>query len=142
MSPTGLHFQARLSAAVPSGLLVAALLITGCSSDPSTRSGLIQPYRIDLPQGNYLTRAMVEQVQPGMTREQVRAILGTPLLGQIFHADRWDYAFRYRHSDGRTEQRNVSVRFRDNAVTQVIADPLPEREDAADPALPGFKRPR
>jgi outer membrane protein assembly factor BamE len=77
-----------------------------------------------------------------MSREQVRAILGTPLLGQLFHADRWDYAFRYRHSDGRTEQRNVSVRFRDARVTQVIADPLPEREDAADPALPGFKRPR
>jgi outer membrane protein assembly factor BamE len=141
MPPTG-SFRKFLRNAAPGVAVATLLLLAGCSGGQPSRSGLLQPYRADLPQGNYVTRAMVEQVRPGMEREQVRAILGTPLLGHVFHADRWDYAFRFRHSNGRTEQRNVSVRFREGKVTQVIADPLPEREDASDPALPGFKPPR
>lgn len=141
MPPPG-SVRQLLRQAVPGVAIATMLLLAGCSGGQPPRPGLLQPYRADLPQGNYVTRAMVEQVRPGMDREQVRAVLGTPLLGHVFHADRWDYAFRFRHSDGRTEQRNVSVRFRDGKVTQVVADPLPEREDASDPALPGFKRPR
>jgi len=118
--------------------------VSACGTNDPTRKGLFEPYKGDLPQGNYVTRSMVEQVRPGMVREQVRSILGSPLLGHVFHADRWDYTFRFRHPDGRTEQRNVSVRFRDGRVSEIIADPLPEREDPSDPALPGFKagRPR
>jgi len=116
--------------------------LSACSSSTTSRSGMVPTYRGDLPQGNYITRGMVEQVRPGIQREQVRAILGTPLLGHVFHAERWDYTFRFRHSDGRTEQRNVTVRFRNGIVSEVTADPLPEREDPSDPALPGFKPPR
>jgi len=117
-------------------------VLGGCSSNDPSRSGLLQPYRTELPQGNYITRTMVEQIRPGMAREQVRSILGTPLLGHVFHADRWDYTFRFRHASGKAEQRNVSIRFKDGVVSQVIADTLPEREDPTDPALPGFKKPR
>jgi outer membrane protein assembly factor BamE len=141
MPPTG-SFRKFVRNTAPGVAVATLLLLAGCSGGQASRSGWPQPYRADLPQGNYVTRAMVEQVRPGMDRGQVRAILGTPLLGHVFHADRWDYAFRFRHSNGRTEQRNVSVRFREGKVTQVIADPLPEREDASDPALPGFKPPR
>src|SRR5690606_1830411 len=62
------------------GILAAASLLAGCSMNDPNRSGLLQPYRIDLPQGNYLTRESVDQVREGMTREQVRFLLGTPLL--------------------------------------------------------------
>jgi outer membrane protein assembly factor BamE len=116
--------------------------LSACTSSNPSRGGLLPTYRSDLPQGNYITRGMVEQVRPGMQREQVRAILGTPLLGHVFHSERWDYTFRFRHADGRTEQRNVTVRFRNGVVSEVTADPLPEREDPSDPALPGFKPPR
>jgi outer membrane protein assembly factor BamE len=101
----------------------------------------LQPYRIDLPQGNYLTQDMVERVRPGMTPEQVRELLGSPLLSHVFHTDRWDYVFRYRHPNGHAEQRRVTVLFRDGRVAQLQADALPAREDPKDPALPGFRQP-
>jgi outer membrane protein assembly factor BamE len=123
-------------------MIGVSVALTGCTSSEPNRSGLLTAYRSDLPQGNYITRGMVQQVRPGMPREQVRAILGTPLLGHVFHADRWDYTFRFRHADGRTEQRNVTVHFRNGVVSEIKADPLPEREDPSDPALPGFKPPR
>src|SRR5690606_33875281 len=61
----------------------ALLALAACSSNDPTRSGLHEPYRIDLPQGNYITREQVEQVREGMTRDQVRFALGTPLLGHV-----------------------------------------------------------
>lgn len=123
-------------------MLALSVGLTACTAIDPMQSGFLQAYRTDLPQGNYITRGMVQQIRPGMPRERVRAILGTPLLGHVFHADRWDYTFRFRHADGRTEQRNVTVRFRNGVVSEVNADPLPEREDPSDPALPGFKPPR
>jgi outer membrane protein assembly factor BamE len=121
-------------------LLVSTLLaIAGCASKDTSRSGLFEPYRIDLPQGNYLTREQVDQVREGMTRDQVRFALGTPLLGHVFHRDRWDYVFSFKHPNGRVELRNVTVRFENDRVSAIEADPLPEREDANDPALPGYR---
>jgi outer membrane protein assembly factor BamE len=133
------HLSARAAA---STLLLASLAITaGCTSSDPSRTGILQPYRIDLPQGNYLTQDMVERVRPGMTPEQVRDLLGSPLLGHVFHADRWDYVFRYRHPNGQAEQRRVTVLFRDGRVADMRADALPAREDPKDPALPGFRQP-
>lgn len=120
-------------------VLAAASLAAGCSINDPNRSGLLQPYRIDLPQGNYLTRETVDRVKEGMTRDQVRFLLGTPLLRDMFHPDRWDYVFRYKFPSGDVEQRKVTVRFRDDRVTSIEADPLPEREDPSDPALPGYR---
>jgi len=119
--------------------LGVAALVAGCSLNDPNRSGLLQPYRIDLPQGNYLTQETVDRVQQGMSREQVRFVLGSPLLRDLFHPDRWDYVFRYKFPNGDVEQRKVTVRFRDDRVVAVEADPLPQREDPSDPALPGYK---
>lgn len=126
--------------AVPGLLLVCALVLHGCASKDATRSGLLEPYRSGLPQGNYLTREQVDQVRPGMNRDQVRFLLGTPLLDHIFHDGRWDYVFSYRHPNGRTELRRVVVMFASDRVSEVVADPIPLREDASDPALPGQSR--
>ncbi|MCO5099617.1 MAG: outer membrane protein assembly factor BamE [Burkholderiaceae bacterium] len=119
--------------------LGAAALVAACSMNDPNRSGLLQPYRVDLPQGNYLTRETVDRVQQGMTREQVRFLLGTPLLRDLFHPDRWDYVFRYKFPNGDVEQRKVTIRFRDDRVASIEADPLPQREDPSDPALPGYR---
>ena len=109
--------------------LAAALLITGCSTTPSLPSlpsvpNLVTPYRIDVLQGNYISREMVDQLKEGMTKEQVRFVLGTPLLTDIFHGDRWDYIFRIQKGNsGETEQRRVSVFFNsDNRVARYVAD--------------------
>lgn len=125
--------------AAATAVLAAAALAAGCASRDPNRSGLFEPYRIDLPQGNYLTQENVDKVQEGMTREQVRFVLGTPLLRHVFHPDRWDYVFRYQFANGKAESRKVTIRFRDDRVASIETDPLPAREDASDPALPGYR---
>ncbi|MCD6734740.1 MAG: outer membrane protein assembly factor BamE [Burkholderiaceae bacterium] len=121
--------------------LAAALAAGGCAQRDPNRSGLLDPYRTDLPQGNYLTQQTLDQVKEGMTREQVRFALGTPLLRHVFHPDRWDYVFRYQFPNGRAELRRATIVFRDDRVAAIEAEALPAKEDPADPALPGYRPP-
>jgi outer membrane protein assembly factor BamE len=89
--------------------VVACSLLAACSS---YKPSFINEYRIDVQQGNVLTQEMVGQLKPGQTRDQVRFILGSPLITDIFHRQRWDYVYRFR--DGRTgavEARQFSVFF-------------------------------
>lgn len=122
-------------------VLATGLLVSGCAQRDPNRSGLFEPYRTDLPQGNYLTRETLDQVKPGMTRDQVRFVLGTPLLRHIFHPDRWDYVFRYQFPNGRAELRRATIVFSDDRVTTIEATTLPDKEDPNDPALPGYRPP-
>ena len=85
---------------------------------------LVTPYRMEIQQGNYVSQEMVSQLRPGMTREQVRFVLGTPLLTDIFHADRWDYVF-YRDAGGAREERKLTVVFADGKLTRVEGDVVP-----------------
>ena len=71
-------------------VLIICLLTTGCSS---VRNFSLKPYRINIQQGNYLEEKEVDQVQPGMTRGQVRFLLGTPMVADFFNTDRWDYVY-------------------------------------------------
>jgi outer membrane protein assembly factor BamE len=121
--------------------VVLASALGGCASqDSRNRSGIFSPYRIEIPQGNYVDQAMVEQVREGMTREQVRFALGTPLLVDPFRPDRWDYVFRFQHPNGTADLRRATVLFADGRVTSVEAIGLPTADDGSDPALPGYRR--
>ena len=71
---------------------------------------------------NVALQELIAQVKPGMTREQVRFILGTPLLTDIFHADRWDYVYWRETQDGRREQRKIALFFADGKVARVEGD--------------------
>jgi outer membrane protein assembly factor BamE len=91
-------------------LLVAAssALIAACSYKP----GFINEYKIDVQQGNVLSQEMVAQLKPGQTRDQVRFILGTPLVADIFHQQRWDYVYRYLNGQTRNvDSRKLTVFF-------------------------------
>lgn len=133
------HPRSRI--AILSAATVAIGLLTSCASDDTTRSGLLSPYRSDLPQGNYVTKAMLDQVRPGMSANEVQRLLGSPLLTDVFQPDRWNYVFSFRHPNGRVDLRKVIVRFdRADQVVAIDADPLPETESPSDPALPGFRR--
>ncbi|MBK1679358.1 cell envelope protein SmpA [Rhodocyclus tenuis] len=104
-------------------ILAAALFlvaISGCSSVPK----LVTEYRIDVQQGNVLTQEMVSQLKPGQTREQVRFILGTPMLIDMFHADRWDYVYRLRKgATNEVETRRFTVFFdADGRLFRVTGD--------------------
>ena len=96
---------------------------------------LITPYRMDIQQGNYISQEMVSQLKSGMTREQVRFVLGTPLLADIFHADRWDYVFYRDVRGGAREERKIAVIFEDGKLARVIGDVVPSgsRQGAAAP---------
>ena len=105
----------------PSLAVLAAFcaLLAGCSVP---RIPGVTPYKIDIQQGNFVTQEMVAQVKPGMTKEQVRVVLGTPLLADIFHADRWDYLYWHEDQAGKREQRRLTVFFEDGKLTRLDGD--------------------
>lgn len=141
MRPTPPERRSRhVLPAVLLGLLATAG--TGCASRSPDRSGLFEPYRLSIPQGNYVTREMLGQVKPGMTPEQVRFALGTPLVRDVFHPERWEYVFRYQHPNGRADRRHATVFFTDGKVARVEENGLPERDDPNDMALPGARLPQ
>jgi outer membrane protein assembly factor BamE len=85
--------------------------------------GLITPYRIEIQQGNYVTQEMVAQLKPGLTRDQVRYVMGTPLVSDIFHEERWDYVFvRQRANSRDIEHRRIAVFFEDGKLKRVDGD--------------------
>ena len=89
-------------------LFFISTVLVGCSSVPR----IVNEYKIDIQQGNILTQDMVSQLKPGLTKDQVRFILGTPVLMDMFHANRWDYIYRFQKgSTGEVEMRKFSTFF-------------------------------
>jgi outer membrane protein assembly factor BamE len=88
------------------------------------------PYRPDIQQGNFVSKEMLAQIKPGMTRDQVRFIMGSPLLNDIFHENRWDYPFRFARGNGELTTSSVIVYFdKDGKVERFEGGELPtERE--------------
>jgi len=98
--------------------IAVSLALTACS--------FFAPYRIDIRQGNHIDETMLAQLKPGMTREQVRFALGSPLVADVFHSDRWDYVYRFKSGKGgKTEQRAVSVFFVNDKLDRVEGDIAP-----------------
>lgn len=89
-------------------------------------AGCIQPYKIEVEQGNVVTQEMVALLKPGMTKNQVRFVLGTPLITDPFHSDRWDYVYVYK-KDARApaETRHLTVIFKGDTVARVEGDLAP-----------------
>jgi outer membrane protein assembly factor BamE len=100
-------------------ILLAVFLLASCGVP---RVPGITPYKPEIQQGNYISPDLLAQVKPGMTREQVRFVLGTPLLTDIFHADRWDYVYWREGTDGRREQRKVALFFSDGKLARMEGD--------------------
>ena len=106
----------RLTAAA-----LAALLTAGCV------------YRPDVQQGNWIEAKTVDQVQPGMTRTQVRYLMGTPMVPDVFDKDRWDYLYYFQRGRWKKPaQRHVVVYFKDDMVVNIDRGSLP----AAAPQAP------
>ena len=106
-------------------LLAIAALLPACKSVDVPKVPGVTPYRMVIQQGNFISQEMVSQLKPGMTKEQVRFVLGTPLVTDIFHADRWDYVFFREAADGKREQRNLSVVFVKDRLARVLGDLMP-----------------
>lgn len=104
--------------------------MVACSGTPEATSYL-SPYRIDVRQGNFISQDMVARLKPGMSRDQVRFALGTPLVADMFHADRWDYVYRFQPGRGEVQLRRLVVFFQDGKLVRVGGDVVAETEATA-----------
>ena len=98
-------------------IILIALLLASCSYVPT-----IAPYKIEIQQGNVVTQEMVSKLKPGMSKSQVRFILGTPLVVDAFHADRWDYIYVLKKEGKLVEQRKLTVLFAGDALKRLEGD--------------------
>ena len=131
-------------------LLAGLALLAGCQSISNVTSSMatsmssvtgwaprfLGPYRPDVHQGNIITQEMVDQLRQGMSREQVRFMLGTPLLISEFHKDRWDYPYYLNPLKGQVQSRRLTVFFMDNKVERFVSDEMPS-ESVADALILG-----
>ena len=110
---------------------LACVGLAGCGSISGSRSltDVVTPYKIDMVQGNVVTREQMEAVSVGMPRAQVRSILGTPLLSSVFHAQRWDYVFSLRRQGAELQSRRIALFFKDDVLERIEADPLPSESE-------------
>jgi outer membrane protein assembly factor BamE len=111
----------------------ASLANAGAQTTESTKLQkflwIFSPYRPDIQQGNFVSQEMLNQLKVGQTREQVRFLLGTPLLMDMFHADRWDYPFYLARGNGELTTSRVTVYFKNDVVERFDGGNLPtERE--------------
>lgn len=104
-------------------IIMFVMLLVGCRDVPVLPS--VTPYRMDIQQGNMVTQDMVEKLQPGMSRAQVRFTLGTPLIADPFHPDRWDYVYLYNKAGTVTEKRRLVVIFKDDKFVRIEGDKMP-----------------
>lgn len=102
-------------------LFLSALLVAGLSGCTAV-GDFFKPYRIDVRQGNFVTQEMVSQLKSGMTRDQVRFVLGTPLVTDVFHSDRWDYVYRFQPGKGSLQERRLTVIFEDGKLVRLEGD--------------------
>lgn len=106
----------------PRHIIIATLLLGGCSIPTLPTLPGLAPYKMDVQQGNVVTQDMIAKVQPGMSRSQVRFALGTPLIVDPFRTDRWDYVYLYRKGGVLTEQRKIAVFFKDDKLVRIDGD--------------------
>jgi outer membrane protein assembly factor BamE len=135
------HFRVRTRFL---GVLATSLFIlAGCTSlenkpitdsiDRPIMSRLFNPYRPDVVQGNFVSKEQLESIRVGMNRDQVKQILGTPLIKDYFHKDRWDYAFMYRvGSTQEDEKRKIYLYFEGSTLKKIDADPVPSEQQFVD----------
>ena len=115
--------------------LVLAGLLAACSTiDDPVANALhkVTPYRVEVVQGNFVSKEQVQALRPGMSRNQVKDILGTPLIASVFHADRWDYAFTIQRKGTQPQQRKLSVFFQNDAFFRAEGEDLPSESEFAE----------
>ncbi|MBI2994743.1 MAG: outer membrane protein assembly factor BamE [Gammaproteobacteria bacterium] len=124
--PMSIEFSVLIRTGIP---LVCALALSACATEGDYK--LPGVYRLDIQQGNVIEQEMIDKLKPGMDKNQVRFILGTPVLVDTFHENRWEYVFMYSEGGKRREQRHITVYFQDDKLSHVNGDiAIAERKPA------------
>ncbi len=114
------------------GALAASLCLGACSSVSDTaRSTLssMTPYKVEVVQGNFVSNEQVQALKLGMSRQQVRDILGTSLLSDVFHKDRWDYVFTIRRQGIEAQEKRLTLIFDGESLVKITGDEMPSEQD-------------
>lgn len=124
-------------------LIVVSLLLASCSNMSTPKLAWLTPHKIEIRQGNLVTPEMREKLKVGMSRLQVRSVLGTPLVNDPFHASRWDYVYRLEQSGKLVEQQRLTLYFDDDRLARIdessmppLSAPPPQEAPAAQPKAP------
>lgn len=111
-------------------MLMLGASLAGCGSLSSgIGADTFKPYVPEVVQGNFVSKEQRQAVRPGMSRAQVRDILGTPLVTSLFHADRWDYAFSIQRQGIASQNFRLTVLFKGDAMDQITGDDLPSESE-------------
>jgi len=100
-------------------IFLSVLLLVGCNSFSVP---LLTPYKMDIRQGNFVSSEMREQLKLGMTKQQVRFVLGTPMINDVFHGDRWDYIYRLKQRDEIVEKQDLTLYFENDKLVRIADD--------------------
>jgi len=114
------------------GAVAVSLSLGACSSVSNSARGAltaVTPYKVEVVQGNFVSKEQVEALKPGMSRQQVREVLGTSLLTDVFHSDRWDYVFTIRRQGVEAQQRRLTLYFKGELLDSFQGDPMPSEEE-------------
>jgi len=112
--------------------LVASVSLGACSSVTDRTRGMlyaVTPYKVEVVQGNFVSKEQVDALKPGMSRQQVREILGTSLLTDVFHSDRWDYVFTIRRQGVEPQQRRLTLFFKGELLERFQGDAMPSEQE-------------
>ena len=119
-------------------VLAATTIATGCSGSEKKseyRSSALEKlpfvYKMTVQQGNIITEETVDRLEPGMSKSQVRFLLGTPMLQDMFHTDRWDYTYTIRRGHKDMQKTRLTLFFQDDALVRVDGDLRPNQQRAA-----------
>lgn len=100
-------------------------IITGCSKRADGTRKIPLVYRVDIQQGNVIEQSMIDKLEPGMSKSKVRFIMGTPLLVDPFHSNRWEYIYSIEPGGGERAQRHIALFFKDDKLTHLEGDITP-----------------
>jgi len=129
------HYSTRSALEVAVLTAMSGVLVAGCSSTSSLSASSINPvlwitpYRVDVTQGNFISKEQVDFLQAGMTRAQVKDVLGTPLLTSLFHADRWDYVFTLKRQSVEPQTFKYTVFFKGDRLERFEGDSMPNEAE-------------
>ena len=114
-------------------LISVLFLLTACSWAPDlSYLGLPRVHKVDVQQGNVVEQTQINQLRPGMTQEQVRFIMGTPMLDDYFHTERWDYLYRFKPGYGDVETKQATLYFNETGKLVNIQGTFRPGDEAED----------
>ncbi len=111
------------------GVLASCSSMKGLSTSSVNPVNWVTPYKIDVIQGNFISSEQVAALRTGMSRDEVKAVLGTPLMTSVFHADRWDYVFTLKRQGVEPQSLKYTVYFKDGRLERFGGDTMPSESE-------------